>query len=665
MSAGDSTSASSSKQPMGWVEWFGSFLPGSSTSLIDSKQKRAQNTAYAVFSPINKEVEALSTRDMITAKHLKQSRKNAMNRVCPLPEFAVHSVYTSSDRQSNFTTLDLSTNKKISPEEFIAIIQANPNITSLNINGCYRLDDKCFAALHSLKLIHLKANLVCNITQEGFALIPLDNLERLELQGCNVDDNFCEVISKAKRLICLDLSQTATYGFYYHYVRTPDLGIIGDNGLRFLSEISSLQYLNIGGYRVRNVGEGLLSLKNLSNLQNLDISSAEINLQDVAEPELLGFLSNLTKLKNLNLNWVVNDPRSLKALTNLELETLGIQSNKSLVSGLKFLPDTLTTLSLWTINGDDLGVGDEGNFTEIAYQEIGRLTRLTTLESPRCNLNSWFISQYWDGITQLQKVSFKSSGDGIKELCENNPGIVDISIESVIPIEDQFATPISRLRSLKFFNIKTVTPDYLVLEMAKQTPKPPLTAYSSQTTYNRSSSLEPEKLLESLESFSDTLSILSLTLPPEYQGNADMQNNLSRLNKLTRFSLNSNLPPDQLSFLSYFQLKYLALGGNGTELQQINHEVFQQIGRMTECQNLSLVNITGIQNSDLGLLQTTRMDSIYITGSGQWINNEISSYVENVSTLTFLILEYGGAVGGSTMKTIADEMNLLIFYPKS
>lgn len=226
----------------------------------------------------------------------------------------------------------------------------------------------------------------------------LTNLKSLNIDGLDIDDSNCRVITSLIKLTEL---------------------IISDSNISIsnLQNIFKLPHLNKFGLIISHiVGDGLLGLSNSSKLKEL--SFADVNLSDSHFQEI----SELSELSYLYLAYVMNDMSSIYQICKLT---------------------KLVHLILW-----------EPEITNDCLQEIYKLNRLNYLTLATASISD-------DGLNEINKLDkLKSldlrhtsiSNNGLKEISKLT-NLTELHLEGT-KITDSGLKEIRKLTKLKSLNIK-------------------------------------------------------------------------------------------------------------------------------------------------------------------------------------------------------------------
>lgn len=163
---------------------------------------------------------------------------------------------------SYVTKLDLSHLQGLTDTQLASLIQACPNLQTLNLTRCYQITDQGLASLSQLKqlqTLHLEECIV--ITDERLAsLAQLKQLRTLNLTECDqITDEGLASLGQLRNLQRLNLKGCRK---------------ITDEGLASLTQLPQLQILNLTGCH-KITDKGLVSLTQLKQLQTLDLSNCD------------------------------------------------------------------------------------------------------------------------------------------------------------------------------------------------------------------------------------------------------------------------------------------------------------------------------------------------------------------------------------------------------
>lgn len=196
------------------------------------------------------------------------------------------------------------------------------DLSGIDLSECNQIRDDSLISLSQLKkLSNLKISACWSINQNGFEQIAkIKSLTDLDL-SCNpsVDDNVIETILKSSsKLIRLNLDGCR----------------VTNVGLQFVSEVTTLTYLNLGGYRPGISNTGLGHINKLIHLEVLHLCSSRF-IDDTGFSNLSG-LKNLQELSIFKCNHLsdvgLESLSNLTALRKLTVADCDILTNKGLLS---------------------------------------------------------------------------------------------------------------------------------------------------------------------------------------------------------------------------------------------------------------------------------------------------------------------------------------------
>lgn len=217
--------------------------------------------------------------------------------------------------------------KNVTDTGIVSITTLLPNLTSLNLSGCYKITDIGVTAIatnyRSKNLKYLNLSRCTNITDIGVSVIAnnLFKLEELNLAGANYP--------------CLTCTKNIT-----------DIGIIA-----IAYNLYNLKSLNLSGNnKITKVGlNTLFESKNMLNLTSLNLNGFNYIEDDCVEI----LVTNLKHLKHLNLSMCDNITyksafaiaTNLPCLTSLDLSMCNNITDKGVFAIANNLP-YLTSLNL-------------------------------------------------------------------------------------------------------------------------------------------------------------------------------------------------------------------------------------------------------------------------------------------------------------------------------
>ena len=273
---------------------------------------------------------------------------------------------------SQIVDLDLSRFSKSLTDDILAqVVQAFPNVTTLNLGNCKNITDKGLKHLDVLKkLISLNLQGCEKITDEGLKYLGSFEsrtfLESLSLQGCKLitDKGLKQLDGELTGLISLNLQECDK---------------ITGKGFVYLDSFPKLASLNLSNTLFGQQEEDWENLKNLEYLSSLDLSYTQITNKGL---EHLKTFKSRTSLKSLNLTRCrqITD-EGLKSVGSLEnLASLNLQKcGKIIGSGLQYLKGLK---SFTFLNLGDTSFGEKGK----GFEELKDLIHLITLNLSRTDI---------------------------------------------------------------------------------------------------------------------------------------------------------------------------------------------------------------------------------------------------------------------------------------
>lgn len=179
--------------------------------------------------------------------------------------------------------LDLSHRKDLTDHQLASLIQAYPNLQTLNLSGCLQMTTQGLTAVAKLSQLQFLDLSSCRqITDQGLAtLTQLQNLRTLDLSRClQITDQGLTSLIQLQNLRTLSLLRCTQ---------------ITDQGLTSIAQLQKLRTLSLLGC-LEITDQGLASLAQLPHLQTLDLSNCNITDQG------LTFLAQLPHLETLYLS---------------------------------------------------------------------------------------------------------------------------------------------------------------------------------------------------------------------------------------------------------------------------------------------------------------------------------------------------------------------------
>ncbi|CAD7077420.1 unnamed protein product [Hermetia illucens] len=309
------------------------------------------------------------------------------------------------------------------------VVMSVPNLTSLNLSGCYNVSDVNLGHAFSTDLPNIKSldlSLCKQITDSSLGRIAqhLKNLEVLELGGCcNLTNTGLLLVAwglkKLKRLnlrSCWHIGdqgighlaglskETAEGNLELEYLGLQDCQRLTDEALRHAAQgLTSLKGVNLS-FCVSITDGGLKHLARMPNLRELNLRSCD-NISDIGMAYLTEGTSSLTSLdvsfcdkigdqalnhisqglfhlRSLSLNQChITDEglsRVAKSLHDLEVLNIG-QCSRITDAGLQMLADELVNLKAIDLYG----------CTQLSAEGIDRIMKLPKLT--QVNLGLWLV----------------------------------------------------------------------------------------------------------------------------------------------------------------------------------------------------------------------------------------------------------------------------------
>lgn len=159
-----------------------------------------------------------------------------------------------------------------------------PGLVRLDLTSCPAINDSALSHLTGFSSLQALTLAVNDITAGGLShLVKAPQLKVLDLDVCeSVGDEACEVVGRMQGLEALILKKTG-----FETVR------VSDAGLKALSGLQELRWLDLYGSRVTDAGIGALA--SLPKLKCLDLSLVALTDRGIAQ------LANLPELQELSL----------------------------------------------------------------------------------------------------------------------------------------------------------------------------------------------------------------------------------------------------------------------------------------------------------------------------------------------------------------------------
>ncbi|GAB0088306.1 F-box/LRR-repeat protein 14 [Sergentomyia squamirostris] len=313
------------------------------------------------------------------------------------------------------------------------VVVGVPNLESLNLSGCYNINDANLEHAFSHELTHLKVldlSLCKQITDMSLRRIGMfiKNLEVLELGGCSNVTNLGLLwiafsLRKLKRLnlrSCWHISdqgighlaglsqETESWAglgkLELEYLGLQDCQRLSDESLKYISQgLTSLKSINLS-FCVSVTDSGLKYLAKMPKLEELNLRACD-NISDIGmayltdggstifsldvsfcdkigDQALIHISQGLFHLRSLSLNasGITDDGLDRIAKSLHDLETLNIgQCNRISDKGLKTLADNLQNLKAIDLYG----------CTRLSAQGLELIMKLPKLET--LNLGLWHV----------------------------------------------------------------------------------------------------------------------------------------------------------------------------------------------------------------------------------------------------------------------------------
>jgi Leucine-rich repeat (LRR) protein len=319
-----------------------------------------------------------------------------------------------------------------------------------------------FLCLHAIK----------NITDAGIVhLTKMPSLKKLEIGDSQVTDKGLEYLSQIITLERLDLPQDQkgiTDRGLEHLSRLPNLKHLGisrihfndpkmnkeyytDKGLEFLAHCQKLEYLRVGSIGVTDAG--MEHLAKLTNLKTLNLFGCD-NITDGG----LAKLSTLKHLENLNIscNGItiagINQLNSLSNIRRMHITKLQRGDATLDLSGMKLLEDVIITLR----------PRSNEVFTDADLACFKHLEKVTSLQlGPRSYTDSGM--RYLAGLTEMKRLLIggaQLTDTGIRHLAAMEKlELLDVSsTEEDSKLTDETLSFLERFKCLNFVNITSDVP---------------------------------------------------------------------------------------------------------------------------------------------------------------------------------------------------------------
>lgn len=515
--------------------------------------------------------------------------------------------------------LNLSGNPKITPEEFSAILQQNPNIETLNIKNCYFLTDDSFREISKLqKLKYLNASNCTGVSSAGLALILTEQLEGLDLSTCSIDDAFAEQLNLAPNLTFLNLS-------YPQYNKSPYT--LSEKGiLSICQNLTKLTFLDLNN-RYSCGMKCLLPIQNLTELESLNVSSYGYSdfyhhPREEGSEELLKALGTLKKLKSLFLKGLSISDASIQGLENTQLEVLNLQAGGSgCVNYYNYLP---VTLKVFIFN-----VGNLSGPWELYYEKLSRFQQLEALLTDVLPLDGELINTYWSSMNRLRKLSCGSSvNSGIKTIATLNPHLEEFAMAAYQKMDDselQGLALMSRLKKLSIDPGNFLISDNFLSEIANQGILLEEFSYSLSIT---------EVGAQALMSFSKSLKKLSVNIRSLEPSVAyDCLRSLVHLQSL-------QIAGKSLEGIESFLRPLISLRELLVQMMTFQEALFQEIGRLGHLSTLFLQSGKNAENAFFEHLSTTPLVQLSLIYLGASVNDGVVPYLAQITSLTELYTDF-------------------------
>lgn len=598
---------STSNSNTGWGNWLTGYLPWrSSPTMSASENKTAELASQITVAPSS-------------GRSIKGQKGFHANEV---QSVKMASKWFTGTGETD-TYLDFSNNSKISDEELIIAIESNPLLQGLNLQGCYRLTEKSFAHLSTLtNLKYLNANYCTNVPVDALKNIPMNQMNHLELRGYSFDDTLISALfSDAPLLVYLDLSR-----YSIPMQSSPDVSLIGDDGFAVLSKLSNLQNLNLSYLQYNGNGVGLMALGGLENLTTLNMMMYAENVEN--EVEFYQMIGSMQNLRSWNPPMVLNHPESIQGLQNSKLEVLKYPwLSKNISDQLQYLPLTLQEFEY------NPPISDRDTAFYAAMGRLINLRSLTINGTLDCNLTN----QYWGNITMLEELNIMTLQNSLKTLCELNPSLRKISIDSGLHEDISPICGLPRLESLNIYGVDN--PNLLMVELASQNPVPPLSVLLIGALNPSAPAVLVNEGIKALEAFAKTLTMVDINCM--YNSMFDEKAAVASLSKLTELTNFSFQMACSIASCAEFiapmeKLESLVISPEqAPSTTESPTPLFQAIGKLPHLSNLSILNCYGVGNSDFAYFaQNLKLKYLYLDGVGGSYNNDAVKFIETVRSLT-------------------------------
>ncbi|XP_052198429.1 receptor-like protein 13 [Diospyros lotus] len=271
--------------------------------------------------------------------------------------------------------------------------------------------------------------------------LPFKEIKTLELSGNAlvdwVENEGFEKLSTLTNLEVLDLSS--------NWINNSKI-------LEFIGGIPSLKSLNLE-YNSFGSSVDLTSFKKFSTLTNLEVLDLSFNWID--NSEILEFISGISSLKSLNLGGCLSSVNftsfeKLSMLINLEVLDLSYNS----INNSKILEFIGGISSLKSLNLQDNSLGSSANLT--SFEKLSILINLEVLDLSYNSINNSKILEFIGGISSLKSLNLRDNRLGSSvDLTSRNQESKLTNLQ-VLDLSDNFITNIIWSSLKEFSSLKVL-----------------------------------------------------------------------------------------------------------------------------------------------------------------------------------------------------------------
>lgn len=330
----------------------------------------------------------------------------------------------------------LSTYGYVSVNSQIHYIQTHAQeITSLNF-GVTILDDRLVDAIYQCK--NLK-NLDFGGSFFNFdRLIPLENLEFLDLSGCvNVSASQIKTLSKFKKLKSLNLARNLR---------------VDRDCLKEIVKLESLVQLNLSECSNITI-DALEEVAKIKSLRSLNLNGLRCTTDDA----LIKISNNCDQIDEIELS-------ECSRLTFNALEKLIIQHKKIRkinLSGLNFLKKLEIKFVLENLeNLEELDLSNNMSLTDLCLKDINisKYTQLKKLKLGRCKIEDNGLKEIamLKNLEELDLSENCISENGLRQLVGKLNKLQSLNCSSCMKIRDHEVKEIAKLKSLRKLNLDNI-----------------------------------------------------------------------------------------------------------------------------------------------------------------------------------------------------------------